>query len=146
MWCDQQKSCDQSPVSPWVIFFYYNTHLNGPCRINQRHIHGHLPWFVIWIWLLVCLFFIPKTMALSWCKNPKLWNTDLFMQRTWYTSKSAHNLLCWCFNVFKSYQWMKLYILAFTLSVGVWFRVYIRYKVVYLGLTSYIAWLLPGLK
>lgn len=79
MWCDQQKSCDQSPVSPWVIFFYYNTHLNGPCRINQRHIHGHLPWFVIWIWLLVCLFFIPKTLALSWCKNPKLWNTEIFL-------------------------------------------------------------------
>lgn len=127
MWCDQQKSCDQSPVSPWVIFFYYNTHLNGPCRINQRHIHGHLPWFVIWIWLLVCLFFIPKTLALSWCKNPKLWNTDLFMQRTWYTSKSAHNLLCWCFKIFKVYNgwscifwplpFLLLFDLEFTLDI-----------------------------
>lgn len=104
MWCDVMWSTKvmwSKSRLPLSNFFYYNTHLNRSCRIIQRHIHGHLPWFVIWIWLLVCLFFIPKTLALSWCKNPKLWNTDLFMQRTWYTFKSAHNLLCWCFNVFK---------------------------------------------
>lgn len=90
-------------------------------------------------------FLIPEPLAMSWWKSLKLWNR-CFMQHSLYTSKSAHNLLCWCFNIFKVYQWMKFIILAFTLSVGVCFRVYIRYKVVYYGLTSYIARLLPGLK
>lgn len=139
MWCDQQKSCDQSPVSPWVIFFLLQYAFKRTMQ-NNSTTHTWPSSMVCDLDMTAVFFLIPEPLAMSWWKSLKLWNTDFLMQHSLYTFKSAHNLLCW------SLQWMKLYILAFTLSVIVCFRVYIRYKVVYLGFTSYIARLLPGLK